>query len=249
MSDQPKFDLDDARARLVSGAPVQFDDVDVIACRIHGRDVRFAVDMEKDPIQRNHRKGRFYEARELEAIRAVLPLNATFVDIGANVGNHSLYVGLFLSPARIIAIEPNPLAYRLLLANVALNGLGQIFDLSHIGIGLSDVEAEGFGMEDRSRNLGAAKMLPDAGEIALSTGDRILADEKPDMIKIDVEGMEMAVLAGLTDTLKRCSPTLFVEVDTANDDAFRNWLEVAGYAISETHQRYKTNRNYLATPI
>ena len=187
--DSPGFDLNKARAALNAGAPVQFDGIDVIACRIFGRDVRFAVDMERDPIQRSHRQGFFYESTELEAIRAALPLGATFVDIGANVGNHGLFAALFLNPQRVIPIEPNPLAYRLLLANVALNGLIGVFDLSHIGIGLSDVETGGFGMEDRTRNLGAAKMQAGSGDIRVTTGDRILADEAPDMIKIDVEGM------------------------------------------------------------
>ena len=58
-------------------------------------------------------------------------------------------------------------------------------------------------MEKRERNLGGAKMLEGEGELEVFSADELLDGETPDMIKIDVEGMEMKVLKGLTKTLKR----------------------------------------------
>src|SRR5688500_7711411 len=55
--------------------------------------VKFFVANEGDHIQRFHLQGRFYEAEELELIGRYFR-NGVFVDIGANVGNHSLYAAL-----------------------------------------------------------------------------------------------------------------------------------------------------------
>ena len=109
------FDVAAAIASLDEGWPVLFEGIDVVHTRIMGRDFKLASDRPRDPIQRKHRKGVFYEKAELEQIKQHLPLRGTFVDIGANIGNHSLFVAAFMSPARIIPFEPNPDACKLLL--------------------------------------------------------------------------------------------------------------------------------------
>lgn len=242
------FDLNAARKAIAKGRPIGFPNVELTACRINGRDMRFATDRQRDPVQRCHRQGKFYEDEELAVLKSVFPLGGTFVDIGANVGNHSLFIASFLSPARVIPFEPNPIAYKLLLANICLNGLQDMFDLSNLGIGLSDVDASGYAMEKRGRNLGAAKMLPDSGDIMVERGDTRLAKVTPDLIKIDVEGMEMQVLGGLEETVARARPWLFVEVDDSNADAFAAWAEAHAYTVEFTLRRYQINQNYLLKP-
>lgn len=242
------FDIDAARAAIAGGASFVFQGIDVVACTIAGRPFRFAVDMERDPIQRHHRTGQLYEGRELGLIKRVMPLGGTYVDIGANVGNHALYVAAFLSPIKVIPFEPNVAAYKLLLANVAMNGFGGVFDLSWLGLGLSDKPGEGFAMERRTRNLGASRMLPGQGELRVVTGDEALAGENPDFIKIDVESMELQVLNGLDATLKRCGPWMLIEVDKHNDKGFHDWLNRAEYVVDTEVKRYETSTNYLVRP-
>ena len=64
-----------------------------------GKDVLFTVTSEKDLIQTHHRLGHFYEPEELEIISNHFVKGTVFLDIGANVGNHSIYTALFLRPA------------------------------------------------------------------------------------------------------------------------------------------------------
>ena len=239
------IDLDEVRRQIRRGLPVQLPDIDVSVCTIHGRRFLFAGDRVSDPIQRANRKGKFYEEEELRVIKAHFPQGGTFVDIGSNIGNHSLFVAAFCQPARIIPFEPNPLAYKLLLANVALNGFGDIFDLSHVGMGLSDQRASGFAMSDQNRNLGGARMEAGGGDIETTTGDAALAEVTPDFLKIDVEGMEMMALRGLDETIRRAKPMILIEVDQQNYDAFDDWVEKTGYDVLDTFQRYKTNKNFL----
>ncbi len=56
--------------------------------------------------------------------------------------------------------------------------------------------------------------MPETATMKVMPGDDLLADHRfvPDMIKIDVEGFEQRVLAGLTNTLDRFRPDLHIEV-------------------------------------
>lgn len=252
-SSQSGFKLGRARRRLASGDPVIVEDVDVVFTRIHGRDFRFVTTHARDPIQRKWRKGVFYEPKELAAIKAHFPHGGTFVDIGANVGNHSLYVAGFMAPAKVIPFEPNPLAYKLLIANIAMNGFLDVFDLSQLGVGLADRVADGFAMVEQPRNLGGSRMREGAqegegGGLQVVVGDDALKSESPDMIKVDVEGMEMMVLRGLQQTIARARPILLLEIDDENDAAFQEWLAPLDYDVVEKVRRYQNNTNYVLVP-
>ena len=231
--------------RLANGKPVQSVDLQMVHARVLDKPVTFCVNMERDPIQRNHRAGTFYELKELLALQAIFPHGGCFVDIGANVGNHSLFAAQHLGAAKVIPFEPNPRAYDLLVQNVLVNGLSKVIDLQFLGVGLSDAHSGGFAMEKRDRNLGGARMLEGEGDLDVYRADEVLADVTPDMIKIDVEEMEMQVLAGLSGVLDRCRPVLLVEVDTVNEDAFQSWIAENDYAMVSSYQRYKTNRNHI----
>ena len=173
---------------------------------------------------------------------------ATFIDIGSSIGNHSLYFATFLKAKKVIPIEPNPVAYNLLLANVVLNGLSDVIDLTRVGVGMSDEDKGGFGVEDRERNIGATRMIAGEGEIQVFRGDTLLADEAPTFITIDVEGMEMDVLAGLEATISTHRPNLLVEVDEVNYETFESWFSKRNYEAVKVFQRYRTKRNYLLSP-
>ena len=231
--------------RLALGRVVQGNPVSLVHTKVMGRSVTFCTNMENDPIQRNHRRGTFYELKELKTLMAIFPKGGVFVDIGANIGNHSLFTALFLEPSKVIPFEPNPKAIEVLIENVVVNHLLDVFDLSNLGVGLSDKNSGGYAMEKRNRNLGAAKMLEGQGDLEVYRADDILKDVTPDMIKIDVEGMELAVLDGLSGLLERCKPMLLIEVDNENEEAFMGWVKTSGYKLVNTHQRYKLNKNHI----
>lgn len=241
--------LDDDRLRaLMDDRLDALDAVQITACEIEGRPLRFATDMARDPIQRAHRACTFFEPDELALMRRYLPEGGTFLDIGANVGNHSLYAGLFCAAHKIIPFEPNPPAYRLLILNLVMNGLHDRTVFDYLGFGASDLDREGFAMTPRHKNLGAARMVPGEGEIATLRPDDVLQDETPDFIKIDVEGMEMDVLRGLQKTVKRVRPVLLVEVDQGNIHDFADWRLAHGFALPASIKHYRENRNFLCVP-
>lgn len=236
-----------ATTALGRGAGI-YEDVEITEAVIDGVQMRFATDMQRDPIQRRHRAGAFFEPEELELIGSYLPAEGTFVDIGANVGNHSLFAAKMLGAKRVLPFEPNTLAFRLLILNTILNGAQRQIAFDYLGYGASDLPDQGFGMTERDFNLGAARMVEGGGDIPTLRPDDVLRDEKPHVIKIDVEGMEMAVLRGLQKTVQKHRPILLVECDRANIHDFADWRLAHAYAIPVSIKHYAENRNFLLVP-
>jgi FkbM family methyltransferase len=215
------------------------------------RNIRFFVANPGDVIQRHHAKGEFYEAEELHLIRKFFRQpGGTFVDIGTNVGNHTLFVAKYLAPRKVIVFEPGGIAAEILKVNIALNALAALVDLSYLGLALSDGVGSGVLNTPHKDNLGGSRITAQSGgDVVFLPGDALLANQEVDFIKIDVEGMEMRVLHGLTQTIRRDRPRLFVEVDNQNAGAFVQWVATEGYQIAERFRRYPVNENYLCIPI
>jgi FkbM family methyltransferase len=222
----------------------------VVTATISGREVRFFVQDERDVIQQYHAAGQFYEVEELQIIAEFFPAGGVFVDIGSNVGNHSLYVGTYLHPRQIVVFEPNPPAIAILKLNLAMNGLQGIVDLTYLGTGLADVPSRAQ-IRVPDGNLGGTWLAPsqDDGALVLIRGDDALAKRRVDFLKIDVEGMEMQVLAGLRETIAAWRPPVFIEIENRNAEAFLAWTERNGYRVGRRFRRYEANENYLVLPV
>lgn len=238
-----------AAAPVVTGDLVISPAGQVVRAMIGGKPVFFTLTNPKDVIQKEHMAGRFYEPEELEIIRKYCPKSAVFADIGANIGNHSLFALKVLGVKKLIPFEPNPVAIAVLTSNLGLNGELARCDLRHLGLGLSDRAQAGLGMEvDKPmKNLGGGRLV-EGGDLQVIPGDQALADEAVDFIKIDVEGMEMQVLGGLAETVARCRPVFFIEVDEKNRADFLAWVESNDYQVAATFRRYPVNENFLLKP-
>jgi len=137
-----------------------------------------------------------------------------FYDIGANIGNHTVFLADLFD--EIYCFEPNPKALELLTANTA-----SLPNVRIIPVGLSDQDAELGFMTGSERNLGNAHIVAQ-GEgpaptvwIAARSGDGIVREEKlapPALLKIDVEGHEAQVIEGLEETIAEHTPVIVVEI-------------------------------------
>lgn len=206
----------------------------------HG--VRFFVGDEGDLVQRYHLRGEFYEAEELALIAPYV--RGLVADIGANVGNHTLYFLTQTAAGKVIAVEPNPPAYRILDLNIRLNGLTDRAEVHRVGLSDSPGTAHS---RAPYRNLGGSWLEP-GGDIPIVAGDTLFADQPVSFMKIDVEKMEMKVLAGLRETIARHRPAIFIEIDDVNTEAFEAFRDEIGYRTELTHRRYPWSVNYLILP-
>jgi len=160
-----------------------------------------------------------YEKRELAELvqRARCASGAVFVDIGAT---HGLYT-LSLAPhcARVIAFEPFEPVRRRLEAHIALNGLTHV-EVHPAALGDQAGERPFFPPDDANMAEGSfVQPLGPRGDRPPTTatvhhGDDYLAGldlDRLDLLKVDVEGMEKEVMAGLRGTLERFRPVVLLE--------------------------------------
>jgi FkbM family methyltransferase len=227
------------KAGQIDGRVVEF---------IHAQQtVRFFVQNPDDVIQRHHNAGSFYELEELAIITRYFAAGSSFVDIGSNVGNHAVYVEKYLAPDRVHVIEPNPAACAILRLNLLLNGCARV-DTRLLGIGLSDAPGL-FSLAQPMNNLGGTRLVPtEGGGTAALPGDVLLREVRAEFVKIDVEAMEIRVLRGIEEFIRRNRPTLFVEVNGENATAFNDWASTNRYVLVERFRRYPTNENFLMKP-
>ncbi len=92
-------------------------------------------------------------------------------------------------------------------------------------------------------------MVEGSGDLQTIGGDDALRNQHIDFLKMDVEGMELRALAGLKETIARCRPTMFVEVENQNIPEFRQWLSEVRYTVEATFRRYPQNENFLVRPV
>ena len=246
-TDETYFDVFAARDALAAGAPVAFPPFDVLHVPAMG--LSLCLNMARDPVQNAWRRGEFFEAEELSMLAKTIKSGAHIFDIGANVGNHAMFFATRLGAARVVAIEPNPLALAPLVANVLLNRLENVIDLGFLGVGLSDVSGGGYGMKRHDRNLGATRMFAGKGTLEVYRGDDLLEGEAPDLIKIDVEGMEIKVLSGLDGIIAAHRPIILIEVDEENAAAFEEWRAAQSYAVRHSVRHSRKNCNHRIAPV
>jgi FkbM family methyltransferase len=136
------------------------------------------------------------------------------VDVGANIGSHSL---AWSRLAPVVALEPAPSTYARLQANVAANGLQDRIRILRMAAGDTIGEVDFFVAADSGfSSLKDTHHGPISDRITVPcTTLDALAGELPlpvGLLKIDVEGLERLVIAGAAELLRRDRPVLMVEI-------------------------------------
>ncbi|GGE15917.1 hypothetical protein GCM10011390_38730 [Aureimonas endophytica] len=197
-------------------------------------------------IEREQTRGQFFEAEELSILKERVGPGARVVDVGANTGNHTVFFAGPMRAARVLPFEPAPDTALALSRTVAINRLGNV-DLAQLGKGVGAAPGRMRVVASERGGLGAAHLVDDPkGTIEVVRLDDVLT-EAPGLLKIDVEGMELEVLAGAEATIRRARPLIFVEIANANTARFLDWLALAGYGIERIFSD-KGHANYLIAP-
>lgn len=131
----------------------------------------------------------------------------TVFDGGASFGYYSILASLKTNEAgQVVAFEPYDKVRSVLETNVMANELSAKVVVKGVGLAVADGAGK-MVVSGRNPQVDANQK---AGETALTTLDAYPIE--PDVVKIDVEGMETAVLEGGVRTLSRRSPAFLVEV-------------------------------------
>jgi FkbM family methyltransferase len=147
-----------------------------------------------------------FEEDLLRITTALTKRGDRIIDVGAHMGNHSVYWGL--SGRRVIAFEPNPPVNAILRANVERNGLLSVVDVRMAALGRQ--EGTGTAKQLDRANLGSVTIEAGAGDVPIYPLDSLNLDGLA-VLKIDVEGHEADVLAGAVQTLRKWRPYIVAE--------------------------------------
>lgn len=170
--------------------------INVFSFRYKEKKVKFYLPNLNDHIQKIVRyTNSFYEIEMLQDIEQRITENSIVIDVGANIGNHTIFFGGICN-STVHAIEPQKDVFEILRKNVELNQLNNNVSLYNFAMGSSKTKAQ-ISLFDPN-NLGATEFkINDSGEVDVRTLDHLFLElKKVDLIKIDVEGMEMDVLQG-----------------------------------------------------
>lgn len=143
-----------------------------------------------------------HEYREMAFVLHLLRAGDHFVDVGANVGSYTV-LAAGGTGARVTAFEPIAPSFGHLERNVALNGLHS--RVRCLQVGASDRSGKlpfSTGLDTVNHVLAPGEDVP-AADIPVERVDDVLGDDTPVLIKIDVEGHEVAVVRGASRILSR----------------------------------------------
>ncbi|MDD4931742.1 MAG: FkbM family methyltransferase [Candidatus Colwellbacteria bacterium] len=160
-----------------------------------------------------------WEPHVYSTIKSLLKQTDTFIDIGSNIGYHTIRIAPLISGGKVISIEPCKPIFDLLVHNVKLNNLKNVMCVS---AGLSSGNKKMY-IEDFSSdktNFGDIRLLnsplQNTREIQCSDLDYLLDGQKLSLgvIKIDVSGNEIDVIKGGIKTIMKYRPYIIIPLES-----------------------------------
>ena len=152
-------------------------------------------------------EGKVYEEGFLEYIRS-LDIKGVYLDVGAHLGTHTIWFAMQCPSTHVHAFEPMPRYAAAVRANAELNGASGKVTVHQIGLddGRTAPAVHTNGLEFHTARLDD------------------LVQDRVAILKMDVEGMEVRVLAGAERILDKDRPEIFAEAFTTVE---RTTLEAA----------------------
>ena len=209
-----------------------------------------------------------FERHAIDQCSRFIRSDSIVVDVGANVGVHTVHFAEFAPSGRVISIEPSRSTLQYLLRNIAhlanvvpLNvALSETTGIQSLFVASDNAYS---GLKDTGR-----KSILRQEAVACFTGDEILlplCGNKPvDFIKIDVEGLELQVLRGLRAIILRHRPVIFCEIfggkqSNPDPEATVRYCTSLGYDVftlvgkdlapSRSHDDRLYNYFFIPTPV
>lgn len=195
-----------------------------------------------------------YEPLEVELAMQLLELRRRYhgdgvlaLDCGANIGANTIeWAAAMTGWGSVMAFEPQERIYYALAGNIALNNCFNAVAMPAAVAAESGViivpapdylTASSFGnleLQQRESNEYIGQDIDysaDKGVPVQQVAIDALELSRVDLIKLDIEGMEMEALAGAKRTIERCRPIVLVETAKVEREALRAWLEQREYVV------------------
>ena len=163
----------------------------------------------------------FWEMWLTQFVARQIKPGMTVVDVGANFGYYTLLFGDAVGETgNVIAVEPNPDTASFLQESVTLNGHGTRKHVVPHALGASTGQAWLYAPDGEPKNAALTDVRGRAGGrtvevFVLPLDDIALQHAKIDLVKIDAEGGEVAIVAGMRGLIARDHPVIVLEFNAA----------------------------------
>lgn len=228
---------------------------DTLELECNGVTVQFDTSSEiaKDWFYPRYLDGDLHEPTITSAIVDELSSEATFYDVGANIGYYTVFASEICTDGGVHAFELNPQFLELARKSLAMNGTHATLNNNAVSntVGEPVSYAGAYGKTAVDPQTGQSNQQ--VGSITLDAYCRTHA--YPEVMKIDVEGFEVHVLEGATAVLEQGYPeTLFLEVHPSKIEAYDRTLQDAfdildsydySYTLIEDHRDRYTDMTDL----
>jgi FkbM family methyltransferase len=175
-----------------------------------------------------------------------------YFDVGANVGCHALPMAKMAGPTgRVYAFEPMTWAYKKFLKNLRLNQFSNVV-VEKLALGETVGTFRGFFRNQWPISSKQPSIPPTIEEIQVDTMDNFCRRrnvEKVDLIKIDVDGMDLKVLRGGQQTLARFRPRVIVEIGEYTLQAAGDSIESFFYFAKSLNYRIESEKGNLLETV
>lgn len=154
------------------------------------------------------------------------------LDIGTNIGNHTLYYLNECQASFVYCFEPIQDTYNILKKNIQVNGLETRTQLNRFGIGEHQGKAN-IAEYDQNNIGGTSIEISNEGNIEVRSIDELDIKQKIGLIKVDVEGLEVEAVLGMIETIKKYHPYITIEINDGHFDTIWSQLQPLGYTYIE----------------
>jgi FkbM family methyltransferase len=191
------------------------------------------------------------EAGTMEWIDKSVRPGERFLDIGANVGIYTLAAAHRVGAGgRVYAVEPHKPNAVSLMRNVLRNKLQDRVDVLTTPLAdqrmvatfyYKDLSPSSTGSQLDATNVSGKEFIPAASEVVLGLSvDELLevkAIEAPHHVKIDVDGIELSILRGMTALLGSAERprSVQVELNVGEHEAIESYMNAKGYKLDHRH--------------
>ena len=192
-----------------------------------------------------------YSEGEVEVFAQIIRSGDVVVEVGANIGAHTVFLAQHVGPmGRIYAFEPQRIVFQTLCANVALNSLTNVYCMQQaVGDQAGTILVPLFDYA-RENNFGGVRL----GDFKFGEPVPVVTLDSLNLhwcnfLKVDVEGMEQAVLMGAANLISRAKPILYVENDQKDkSDNLVRYIDSIDYNMFWHKPPYYNRDNLLGNP-
>lgn len=161
----------------------------------------------------------------------------TIFDIGANIGNHTLYFATHTEAKHIYSFEPYNANFTLLVENIERNKLADRVSAYNMAMGEKQGKVSLQSIDEENLGTATFQYVDDSQDgIDTIDLDSFIKEHRInslDFIKIDTEGFECSILEGMTHVIEQYKPTLWIEVNADSFKTIHPVLISKGYFVSD----------------